>query len=83
MNKSELVHAVSNQVGLSQDKVVKTIDAIFQEITQALKKGDRVLFIGFGTFIVGKRGARKGRNPKTGASVKFKAGKDLREAVKS
>lgn len=90
MNKEELVRAVSRQVDLNQDKVVKTINVILQEITQALSKGDKVAFIGFGTFSVAKRAAKNGRNPKTGVSIqipernaaKFTAGKQLREAIK-
>jgi DNA-binding protein HU-beta len=91
MNKEELVRAVSSQVDLNQDKVTRTINVILQEITQALSKGDKMIFIGFGTFTVAKRSARNGRNPRTGVPVqipernvaKFTAGKELREAVNS
>lgn len=91
MNKEELVRAVSSQVDLDQDKVSKTINVILQEITKALSKGDKVMFVGFGNFTVVKRLARKGRNPKTGVPIKipardaakFTAGKILRDAVKS
>lgn len=91
MNKEELVRAVSSQVDLTQDQVVKTINSILQEITQALSKGDKVAFIGFGTFSAAKRAAKNGRNPKTGVPVqipernaaKFTAGKQLREAIKT
>ncbi len=90
MNKEELMRAVSNQVGLSHDKAIKAINVILQEITQALSKGDKVIFVGFGTFTVSKRAARSGRNPKTGVPIKipernapkFTAGKELKEAVK-
>lgn len=91
MNKEELVRAVSSQVDLSQDKVTKTINVILKEITQALSKGDKVIFVGFGNFSVAKRSARNGRNPRTGVSIqipardtpKFTPGKELREAVRS
>jgi len=91
MNKEELVRAVSNQVDLNQNKVAKTINVVLQEIAQALNKGDRVRFVGFGTFGVSKRSARNGRNPRTGVAIKipakriprFTAGKILREIVGS
>jgi DNA-binding protein HU-beta len=70
MNKTELARAISTQVDLSQAKAAKTINIILQEITQILKKGDKVTFIGFGSFSVSKRAARTERNPRTGAILK-------------
>lgn len=89
MDKKALVQAVSDQVDLTRDKATKTINVILQEITQALSKGDRVLFVGFGTFTVVKRSARKGKNPRTGTEIqipaksvpKFKVGKILKNAI--
>jgi DNA-binding protein HU-beta len=89
MNKTELTKVVSQEVDLSLDMVSKTIDTVLAEITKALKKGDKVVFVGFGNFTVGKRSARKGRNPKTGVSVqipatnfaRFRPGKLLKSAL--
>jgi DNA-binding protein HU-beta len=91
VNKRELVRAVSNRIDLNQDETVKVITAVFEEITQALSKGDNVKLVGFGNFTVSERVARIGRNPKTGVPIpisarsvpKFTAGKILREAVRS
>jgi DNA-binding protein HU-beta len=91
MNKTELVRTISEQIGLSLSNVNKTIDTMFQEITKALQKGDKVTFIGFGTFSISKRATRNGRNPKTGASIKISArnapkftpGKGLKSSVNS
>lgn len=73
MNRTELTKAVSQEVDLSLDKTSRTIDAVLKEITKALKKGDKVTFVGFGTFTLGKRSARKGRNPKTGVPIQISA----------
>jgi len=89
MNKTQLARAVSGKASLSLGKTAKIIDMIIQEITKALKKGDKVAFIGFGTFSVSKRAARTGRNPRNGAVLKiparkapkFTAGKGLKTAV--
>lgn len=89
MNKSELVSALVTATSLTQKDVSKVLDALTGAIGAALKKGDPVILVGFGTFKVSERKARTGRNPKTGATLEikasktpsFKAGKGLKEAV--
>ena len=89
MKKVELVEAVATGAGLTKADATRAIDATFGAITKALKKGDKITLIGFGTFGVSKRNARTGRNPQTGAEVKipartavtFKAGSALKDAV--
>ena len=90
MNKTELVAAVAESTGSSKAAASKAVDATLAAITGALKSGDPVTLIGFGTFSVRKRAARTGRNPQTGKTMKikaskvpaFKAGKNLKDAVK-
>ncbi len=89
MKKVELVEAVATNAGLTKSDALKAIDATFEAITGALKKGDKITLIGFGTFSVSKREARVGRNPQTGAAVNiparnavtFKAGTQLKNEV--
>ena len=89
MKKSELVEAVATATGLTKADATRAIDATFATITGALKKGNKVPLVGFGTFAVSKRAAREGRNPQTGETVKiaarnavtFKAGSALKDAV--
>ena len=89
MNKSELIEAVASASDLSKAAAGRAVDAAVAAITGALKKGDSVTLIGFGTFKVSKRAARTGRNPRTGAELKiaarkapaFSAGKALKDAV--
>lgn len=89
MKKVELVEAVATSVGLTKADANRAIDATFDAITKALKKGDKITLIGFGTFGVSRREARTGRNPQTGAQVKiparnavtFKAGTQLKNEV--
>lgn len=89
MNKSELIDIVSEETGLSKADSVRALDAITDSITQALKKGDTVSLIGFGTFSVKERAARTGRNPATGETINikasktpsFKAGKAFKDAI--
>jgi nucleoid DNA-binding protein len=89
MNKQELIAQIAEQAGLTKADATKALNAITESITQSLKKGDPVTLIGFGTFKVGKRAARIGRNPRTGAELKiaasnapgFTAGKALKDAV--
>ncbi len=89
MNKNDLVAAVAEAAGLSKADANKAVDAVFDGITGALKKGDEVRLVGFGTFAVSKRKASTGRNPRTGAPMeikassqpKFKPGKALKDAV--
>jgi len=90
MNKSELIDAIAEKGGLSKTDAGKALDATIASITEALKSGDTVTLVGFGTFNVKERAARTGRNPQTGATLEikaskvpsFKAGKALKEAVK-
>lgn len=90
MNKNELVTAVAEGAGLSKGDAAKAVDGVFDAITEALKKGDEVRLVGFGTFAVASRAASQGRNPRTGEPMeikaskqaKFKAGKGLKDALK-
>ena len=90
MNKAELVEAMASEAGLSKADSKKALDAFINTTTKALKKQDRVALVGFGSFSVTTRAARKGRNPQTGKEinikakkvVKFKAGADLQSKVK-
>lgn len=89
MNKNDLVTAVANSSGLSKSDAAKAVDGVFEAISDALKAGDDVRLVGFGTFAVAARAASEGRNPRTGEKItiaaskqpKFKAGKGLRDAV--
>jgi DNA-binding protein HU-beta len=89
MNKAEFVEAVADTAELSKADAGRAVDAMIAAITRTLKKGDSVTLVGFGTFDVRKRGARTGRNPRTGEEIKikaslnpaFKAGKALKDAV--
>jgi DNA-binding protein HU-beta len=90
MNKAEIITKISDDVGLSKSDVNKVVDSLFQKIGKALKKGDTVTFVGFGTFKTVRRKSRKGRNPRTGATItipaakvpKFTAGKTLKNSIK-
>jgi DNA-binding protein HU-beta len=89
MNKSELIDSVAEHADLSKADAGRAVDAVIGSITKALKKGDAVTVVGFGTFQVRERAARTGRNPKTGDTINisasknpaFKAGKALKDAV--
>lgn len=89
MNKSELIEAVAQSADLSKSAATRAVDAFVSSVTDALKEGDPVTLVGFGTFTVRERAARSGRNPRTGASIRipaskvpgFKAGKALKDAV--
>lgn len=89
MNKTELVEAIAKQANISKTAADGAVKAFVDVVTKELKKGEKVTLIGFGTFEVSKRAARKGRNPQTGAEIKikaskaprFKAGKALKDAV--
>lgn len=91
MNKTELVSAVAEKAEMTKKDAEKAINAVFASIEEALAKGDKVQLVGFGTFEVRDREARKGRNPQTGEEIEipatrvpaFKAGKALRDAVNS
>ncbi|MFA5530135.1 MAG: HU family DNA-binding protein [Thiohalomonadaceae bacterium] len=89
MNKSELVDVVAESADISKAAAARAVDAMVDAIAGALKKGDQVSLVGFGTFVVRERAARAGRNPKTGETIEiaaskvptFKAGKGLKDAV--
>lgn len=89
MNKSELIDAVAASADISKAAAGRALDAMVDAVTGALKNGEQVALIGFGTFAVKERAARTGRNPQTGAEIQiaaakvpgFKAGKALKEAV--
>jgi DNA-binding protein HU-beta len=90
MNKKELVECIADAAGISKADAEKALNGTLAAIADALKKGDKVTLIGFGTFSVSKRDARQGRNPQTGAAIKipaknvvrFKAGSKLSEKIK-
>lgn len=89
MNKSELIEAIAKKADLSKAKAEEALNATIAAVTTALKKGDEVKLIGFGTFKVSNRAATTGRNPRTGEAIKiaaskqakFVAGKALKDAV--
>lgn len=91
MNKTELVSAVAEKANLTKKESERVINALFASIEEALSQGDKVQLVGFGTFEVRDREARKGRNPQTGEEIEipatkvpaFKAGKALKDAVSS
>jgi len=89
MNKGDFVSAVSDTAELSKADAARAVDAMIDVISKALKKGDTVTLVGFGTFSVRKRAARQGLNPQTREAIQikasknpaFKAGKALKDAV--
>ena len=89
MNKADLVDRIASACDMSKTQATKAIDTAVDSITAALKKGERVALIGFGTFGVSQRKARNGRNPQTGATIKiaarrvakFTPGAELKKAV--
>ena len=89
MNRNELVDAVSTKTDMRKSEASKAVDAVFDAIADALKGGDEVRLVGFGTFSVASRAASEGRNPRTGEKIqiaaskqaKFKPGKGLRDTL--
>ena len=89
MNKNDLIDAVAAELGVGKAEAGRTVDAILDAVTEALKAGQEVRLSGFGTFAVSKRAARTGRNPATGAMIsiaaasvpKFRAAQALKQAV--
>lgn len=89
MNKQELIDAIAKESKLTKVDSKKALDGMIKSITKSLKKGDKVVLVGYGSFAVVKRAARMGKNPRTGAAikipakkvVKFKAGAELAKAV--
>jgi DNA-binding protein HU-beta len=90
VNKSELIDAIATKSDISKAAAGRALEALTEAVTEALKNGESVALIGFGTFSVKARAARTGRNPQTGAAIEisaanvpgFKAGKALKDAVK-
>jgi len=90
MTKAEMVETVASKVDLPRAVAERAVSTMFEEVTEALKRGDKVNISGFGTFSVSDRKARTGRNPKTGETIqiaasraaKFKAGKTLKDSLK-
>ena len=90
MTKAELIDKIAAGAGLTKSDAAKSLDSALDAVKAALKKGQKVTLVGFGTFSISKRKARKGRNPRTGAEIKiaatkvpkFSAGKTLKDAVK-
>lgn len=89
MNKAELIEAIANSTKSTKADAGRALDATIEAVSKALKKGDRISLVGFGSFSVAKRSARVGRNPQTGKEikiaakkvVKFKAGTELATTV--
>ncbi len=89
MTKAELIDKMAAAGGISKAAAGKALDGVIEAITKAVKKGDKVSLVGFGTFSQSKRKARKGRNPRTGETIKiaaaklpkFSAGKTFKDAV--
>jgi DNA-binding protein HU-beta len=90
MNKNELVQLIAKDAALTKSSAAAAVDSFFSGVTKALKKGDSITFVGFGTFKTSQRKARTARNPQTGAPIKIKArrvvrftaGKTLKNMVK-
>ena len=89
MNKGQLISKIAEDASLTKAQATSALEAVIDGVTGTLKSGDKLTLVGFGTFSISARAARKGRNPQTGAEinipaknvVKFKAGKDLTEKV--
>lgn len=89
MNKAQLVDAIASAADMSKAQATRALDATIEAVTKALKRGDTVSLVGFGTWTVKRRQARMGRNPRTGAAIQipaanvpsFRAGKSLKDSV--
>jgi DNA-binding protein HU-beta len=89
VNKTDLIDHISNKADISKAAAGRALDALIGAIRTTLKKGGSVTLVGFGTFVVGKRAARSGRNPRTGETIKiksakvpkFRPGKGLKDAI--
>lgn len=89
MNKNEFIDRVAEMAGINKAEATRTVDAVFDAITDALRRGDDVRLVGFGTFSAARRKEREGRNPRTGETIripasvqpKFAAGKGLKDAL--
>ncbi len=90
MTKAELIEKMAKDAGVAKTVAGKALESFIEGVTKSLKKGNKVSLVGFGTFAVSKRKARKGRNPRTGETItikaakvpKFTAGKAFKEAIK-
>lgn len=90
MTKAELIEKMAKDAGVAKSVAGKSLESFIEGVTKSLKKGNKVSLVGFGTFAVSKRKARKGRNPRTGETItikaakvpKFTAGKAFKEAIK-
>lgn len=90
MNKTELIDHIAKSADISKAAAGRALDSVISAVKTTLKKGGTVTLVGFGTFAVGKRAARTGRNPRTGEAIKikaaklpkFRAGKALKDALK-
>jgi DNA-binding protein HU-beta len=90
MTKADLVGKIASEAGISKAQAEKAVDGFVSAVSDALATGDKITLVGFGTFSIGERAEREGRNPRTGEKikipaskvVKFKAGKTLSEKVK-
>lgn len=90
MNKQELVASIAEKAGMTKADAARALDATVAAVTEALRQDETVTLVGFGSFYVGERAARTGRNPRTGAAIKiksakvpkFKPGKTLRDAIR-
>ena len=83
MTKAELIDAVAAKAGVSKADAERTVGAFFDQVVASTKKGDKVAWPGFGSFSTGKRAARVGRNPQTGAAVKIKASTTMKFTASS
>ena len=89
MNKQELVASIAEKVGMTKADAARALDATVAAVTEALRQNETVTLVGFGSFYVGERAARTGRNPRTGKNIKikaakvpkFRAGKGLKDSV--
>ncbi|CAM5410039.1 MAG TPA: HU family DNA-binding protein [Thauera sp.] len=89
MNKQELITSIADKASMTKADAARALDATLASVSEALEQGDTVTLVGFGSFYVGDRAARTGRNPRTGKNIKikaakvpkFRAGKGLKDAV--
>lgn len=81
MNKSHLIEKVAKEVGISKVAADKVIDTVIAGVCEALSKGERVTFVNFGSFTLGERSARAGRNPQTGEAINIEARKFVRFTI--
>ena len=90
MNKADLISRIAKDAGITKADANRAVDALIHNVTRSLRKGERVTLVGFGTFLVGRRRARNGHNPRTGTPMKiaarrmprFAAGKELKAAIR-